>query len=390
MSSDFQSHLESVDATTLAPFVRQALRNDAAETISWKSKALSGGYASETVGGYGTYRFEGTAHVKEETLSWSLVLKVLGKTPQVGSDNPHDWNYWKREILAYQSGLLSDLPGQFSAPCCFGVVEYPNDEFWIWLEDITDIIGEAWPLEQYGIAARHLGQFNGLYLLERPLPEYSWLTEGRVKNWLDIGEPTLRNLRSIVQNAPKQPWLSNLEINRILALWADRKRLVAALELLPRTFCHHDAFRRNLFAQKTADGLDQTVAVDWQIVGTGALGEEITPLIGVSLQFMNVEMQHAKELENTVFKGYLDGLRDVGCQIDERLVRFGYTASAALMLGVAGTALWLDLIWDDKERTSAEKSIGYPIESILDTFAALQQYLLDLGEEAQQLVAYVK
>jgi hypothetical protein len=390
MTNDFQLHLESVDDKILVPLVRQVLRNDAAEIISWNSKALSGGYASETVGGYGTYLFEGTARANEETVSWSLVLKVLGKTPEAGSDNPQDWNYWKREILAYQSSLLADLPRQFSAPRCFGVVEYPNDEFWIWLEGITDVVGKDWPLKQYGIAARHLGQFNGFYLLGHPLPNYSWLTEGRVKNWLDIGEPTLRDLRSIVHNAPKQPWLSNTEINRILALWADRNRLVAALEQLPRTFCHHDAFRRNLFAQKTADGLDQTVAVDWQIVGTGALGEEITPLIAVSLQFMDVEMRHAQELEDIVFKGYLAGLGDVGCRIDERLVRFGYTASAALMLGVAGSALWLPIIWDDKERSSAERVIGYPIESILDTFADLQKYLLELGEEAQRLVDYVQ
>jgi hypothetical protein len=165
---------------------------------------------------------------------------------------------------------------------------------------------------------------------------------------------------------------------------------MAALAHLPRTFCHHDAFRRNLFAQKSAAGLEHTVAIDWQIVGTGAVGEEITPLIAVSLQFMNVEMQHAKALEDIVFAGYLDGLRDTGCQVDERMVRFCYTASASLMLGVAGAVLWLPGFLDDKLRARTEEVIGHPIEAILDTFAGLQQYLLNLGEEAQQLVAHVK
>ena len=390
MTSDFQRRLEAVDDADLTPLVRQALRNNSAEIVSWHNKALSGGYASETVGGYGTYRFEGTARVNGEIISWSLILKALGKTPDAGSDNLYDWNYWKREVLAYQSGLLADLPGQLSAPRCFGVNEYPNDEFWIWLESITDIIGEVWPLEQYGITARHLGQFNGEYILGRPLPEYPWLTKGRVKNWLDIGEPVLRNLRATLQSTSEPHWLSETDTNRILSLWADRTKLVAALERLPHTFCHHDAFRRNLFARKSSDGLEQTVAIDWQIVGTGALGEEITPLIAVSLQFMNVDIQQAKELEEIVFAGYLDGLRDVGCQVDERLVKFGYAASAALMLGVAGVGLWLPPILDTEKRAIAEKIIGQPLESILDTFAALQRYLLNLGEEAQQLIAYVK
>jgi len=29
-----------------------------------------------------------------------------------------------------------------------------------------------WPLERYGLAARHLGQFNGRYLTGTPLPQH--------------------------------------------------------------------------------------------------------------------------------------------------------------------------------------------------------------------------
>jgi hypothetical protein len=53
------------------------------------------------------------------------------------------------------------------------------------------------------------------------------------------------------------------------------------------------------------------------------------------------------------------------------------------MAGVAGAALWLPDFLDDKLRASAEKILGHPMEAILDTFAGAQQYLLDLGEEAQ-------
>jgi hypothetical protein len=390
MSADFQRRVEAVDNHTLTPLVRQLLRDDRAEIVSWNKRAVSGGTSSEVVGGYGAYYFEGTARSDEEVVPWLLILKVLGKAPEAGSEDPHDWNYWKREILVYQSDLLADLSGHFSAPRCFGVIEYPDQEYWIWLEGITDAIGELWPLEQYGIAARHLGQFNAAYLLGRPLPTYSWLTEGRVNNWLAAGEAVLRDLDSIVQNAQKSHWLTARDVYRILNLWADRQRLTTALARLPRTFCHHDAFRRNLFTQKDAAALEHTVAIDWQVAGIGAVGEEIAPLISVSLQFMHVEMKHAKDLEEVVFAGYVEGLRDAGCQVDARLVRFGYAASASLFLGVGGVGLWLPVFSDEKWHGIAEKIIGHPVEAILETFAGLQQYLLDLGEEAQQLVDYTK
>jgi hypothetical protein len=49
-----------------------------------------------------------------------------------------------------------------------------------------------------------------------------------------------------------------------------------------------------LFAQKSAAGLEHTVAIDWQMVGAGAVGEEITPLIVISLKFMNVKSNTRK------------------------------------------------------------------------------------------------
>ena len=51
---------------------------------------------------------------------------------------------------------------------------------WIWLEEVADTVGAPWPLARYGLAARHLGGFNGAYLVGRPVPAYPWLS----RNWL--------------------------------------------------------------------------------------------------------------------------------------------------------------------------------------------------------------
>lgn len=66
---------------------------------------------------------------------------------------------------------------------------------------------------------------------------------------------------------------------RLLRLWIDRTLLFDALEHLPQTFCHHDAFRRNLLTSTH----DRTVAVNGEFAGMGAVGEELGPLVGCSL-----------------------------------------------------------------------------------------------------------
>ena len=92
-------------------------------------------------------------------MEWSLILKVL--YPPADRGQPTDFDYWRREAHAFESGLLNGLSGGLMAPRCFGVVDQPDEACWIWMEDVRDCFGASWPLEHYGVAARHLGQFNG-------------------------------------------------------------------------------------------------------------------------------------------------------------------------------------------------------------------------------------
>jgi hypothetical protein len=100
----------------------------------------------------------GRGQDQAEAAEWSLILKVLHPPEDRGQSS--DWGYWRREADAFQSGLVDDLPGGQSAPRCFGVIEHGDETCWIWMEDLQDDIGPKWPLEHYGVAARHLGQFR--------------------------------------------------------------------------------------------------------------------------------------------------------------------------------------------------------------------------------------
>ena len=381
--SDLAAGAHLTDKATLTPIVRKLLANDAAVVVAATAQAIAGGYAAETVGGRGVYRVAGSALVYGQIVDWSVVLKILGEAPGVGSHDVTAWNYWKREVLVYQSGLLSTLEGQFSAPRCIAVVDYPGNQYWVWLEDIADQTA-IWSIDDYNCAARHLGQFNGNYLVGRPLPNYPWLSKGRVRSWLEDAKPILDNLRPFLREAKRPHWLTEPQIERVLALWANRELLTGALDRLPRTFCHHDAFRRNLFAGSRKTGTSGTIAIDWQIAGTGAVAEDIVPLVGITLQFMNLEPAKLKDLEDAVLAGYIAGLQDAGWRGDERIVRFGYAAAAALFIGVATIGCWPSVA-HESWYLATERAIGYPIDAIIANFGEMQDHFLDLGDQALEL-----
>jgi hypothetical protein len=380
MIDEFEKRLKVVDQATLTPLVRRALENESVEVMDWHDQPLEGGFGES----YGIYRFQGKAQSPDETLAWSLILKATG--PAIGSQEPSAWNYWKREVLVYQSGLLDDLPGDLVAPRCFGVVEYPGQEFWLWLEDIAETGDGVWPLERYGLAARHLGQFNGAYLAGRPLPEEPWLSPGQFRQRLAMAEAGVLELPRLSQHPLFEGLLPGDSVERILRLWAARERFLAVLDRLPRSLCHHDAFRRNLIAWRGQDGREQTVALDWAMAGTGVIGEEITQLFAASLRFVAVDLARIPDLDAIIFAGYLDGLRDAGWQGDNRLARFGYAATAALS-SIADQAIK----WPRIARRVAALPAGAEPPRLLDAGGPAQAtakdlHLLSLGEEAYALI----
>lgn len=190
----------------------------------------------------------------------------------------------------------------------------------------------------------------------------------------------ISQLHKCLEYPAVQAWLFDESVERILKLWAERETYLNALDRLPRTLCHHDAFRRNLLVRRSANGLYQIVAIDWAKMGTGAIGEEIATFIAVSLRFMAVEMARVQEFETTAFEAYLSGLSDAGWRGDPRLVRFGFAAVAAMLYGVATVIIPIIIMLEPNSIELIEQTLGYSFEAITQQLAQLQEYLLDLGE----------
>jgi len=373
------ARVNAIDKAALTPLVRGALNSPTVEVTSWDSEQLHGGLGTGTA----VHRFTGNACDQDRGVAWSLILKELsleGGTVEVWAEEAN-----RGEVAAYQSGWLDDLPGGLTAPQCYGVTDHPDGTCWLWLEDVTDEIGKPWPLKHYSVVARHLGQFNGAYLVDRPMPSLPWLTSGGQRETFDQLAPVMLVLRDSLDHPLVNQLLPGDAGERLLRIWEERDLYLDALDRLPQTLCHGDAFHRNLFARKTATREDETVAVDWAYAGRRATGAELVPLIQAGVGFFEIELAQLQDLEATAFEGYLEGLRDAGWRGDRQQVRLGYTA-ASLHYFIGTTAMAVPMILDENLHGWFQQSFGHPVDEVLDHWSQGGEFIRSRIYEARELI----
>ena len=392
--------MSRIDTATLAPLVSQCLEDPDAEILDWSHRVLqqvTEPYPGPEVefdlddtlqkavddlcvmfeqrgsrggNGRGVYRISGRARSGTGIETWSLILKI-----QDGS---------KRELFVLRDRFIDDLPDHFRIPVCYRADEFDDGTYWLWLEDVSDDIGEVWPIERFGLAARHLAHFNGAYLTGRPLPDESWMVRKPSCRW-EATEDVIAELESVKAHpliARAYTPENRLGIQR---LYEDRHRFYEALSEVPNTLCHLDAQRSNLVAS-IEDGVDRTVAIDWGSMGIGRLGIEVAQLAVNFRSVRDVDLSHLQELNDLVYEEYLSGLREVGWDGDERQLRLGYITSMALHHGL--TDFWsirgavyppgyarMRLLWGDR-----------PVEENMDRRGELIAFLLGKSDEARALI----
>ena len=396
---DILTQLQALDRATVTRIVRDALRRDSATIDAWHAELLYAPGAVFNPSNGGVYRVAGTARDADTSVPWSLIVKVLRSPagmplpdgevfPPDLAEDPTLFNYWKREALAYTAGLLDDLPGGLATPRCFGSIERPGPSAWLWLEDVTQAADAVWPPARYGLAAHHLGAFNGAYLTTRQLPTAPWLSRHWLRSWVAVPITQLMAYledhgawdHPTIQAACPAPAPA-----RLRQLWRDREAFLAALERLPQALCHLDAFRSNLIARQNA-GREETVALDWAFVGPAAVGEELSALVVASLLRGAVPLADAVALEEAAFEGYLAGLREAGWTGNPRAVRLGYVASAPLRYGLVALMDLLRSVIDAGHAATLEREEGRPFQEIVAQRGALVAFLLDRVDEARELL----
>lgn len=372
--------VQDVDDVTLAPVLRSVLGPDAEFDGPWDGRPLHGGF-----GGQGLYRFGGVARIRDGVRPWSVVLKVC--PPEAEGGDPAAWNAPRRETLAYGSGFLDQLPGPLVAPGCLGLTDCPDGSAWLWLEEIIDECPGPWGIDRFVLAAHHLGRFNGAFLAAGTLPNHAWFSRNWLRRYIEAEGGAAAKIE-VAADAP--PLLRQCfpppATLRLRELWAERETFLTALDRLPQTICHHDAFRRNLFARRTAGGQEQTVAIDWAFAGIGAVGAELAPLVLGSLGFFEVRDCAPRELAEATLAGYVTGLREAGWDGDERLARLGFLATAALLYSVGTAGLTLGIVGDPAQYPAFEQAMGRTMAEAVAAWVELSTFEIELAEEARRLL----
>jgi hypothetical protein len=326
----------AVDEAALILPVRQLLRSSTATILDWQQTNLGVGFGNPV--SLGVYRFSGTASDEGVVVPWSLILKVAQSPANVGfvdfgegPDQSH-WNYWQRELLLFQSGLLENLPGGVAAPGFYGGLQLPGNIIWLWLEDVSTV-GPAWTSDRYVLAAYHLGCFNGAYITDRPLPHEAWLSQHAARQFAALSRRMLPLLEV------RLPGIQDHPVARFIR---DSDSVLDALEGIPHTFCHFDAGGYNLMTRSTGTGAEETVAIDWALAGTGPVGAELSQLIVTEHDTRNFVLPAN---EAALIESYLSGLCDAGWRTQYDVVLLGYAAFMVFRLG----AFFLTLLYQDLE-----------------------------------------
>jgi hypothetical protein len=323
---------------------------------------------------------------RHEVVPWSSVVKIIRQT---AVDERGETASSTREILAYRSGLLIDLPGPLRAP---RVLEIDEDDgaVWLWLEDLKDIYARRWPLEQFGLAARHLGLFNGAYLVSRAVPMDPWLNYWLSRHQAELHtglerSPTYWELQQLVRHPLVQRLLGATIATRTAQLVQDQAQFVDALSQLPQTLCHHESSLANLFAVRRSDGQIETVAVDWEQVGPASTGADISTLVFGTMRRCEFDADRATELDEAVFSGYVAGLRAAGWDGDVQQVRLGYTAAIALRWSFLASALG-ELLEGAPQVQHPSQGWRVTPDAAVRQWVRLIGFTLDRADEARRLV----
>ncbi|HEU4327922.1 MAG TPA: phosphotransferase [Roseiflexaceae bacterium] len=354
------AELLTLDRAQLERFAQQTLGPDAV-LVDWQLAPIR--YADVGAGSRALYRVGATVRTGAKVRPWSLILKI-SRLGGPNSDTPSEGSYWRREALLYRSGLLGQLSGGLTAPACYAVEERPDGALWLWLEDVAEPPdAPAWTVERYGLAARHvgvLGAFAGA-----ALPDLPWLNRG----W----SRALTQLEYAALVAPMRE--RPAEFVPILRLWEERETLLERLERAPQCLCHHDLWRQNMFDRRPDA---QTVLIDWEQSGTGALGEDAGNLLAVCLLNLDIPAAQAPALRDAISEGYQAGLRAAGWRGDGGAVQNALLTAAALrgVFLMAGWALAIARDASGRFAAQTEQQWGRPVAEVLAQWQAAGAFLL--------------
>jgi hypothetical protein len=284
----------------------------------------------------------------------SAILKVARLPAGTGrptafrtSDEPTHWNYWRRESLAYESGLAATAYGGagITAPAVLATATRPDGGTELWLADVSGTGGFDWPPRRLARFAHELGAAQAGWAGR--VPDTAWLSRRWLAQYVAEAPSWVGPIDDAHWDHPSlAPWPAQVR-GQLRRLWAGRERMVAAAEAAERTLCHLDVWPANLI-----DDAGTSVLLDWSFAGEGALGEDVANLILDSFTDGLMDVGLLPEVAETAADGYLSGLRNAGWAGPGDQVRRAIAASGAAKYSWFGPAMAIRAVRGDLGKSS--------------------------------------
>jgi hypothetical protein len=295
----------------------------------------------------------------------------------VAGEDPSHRNYWKREWLAFDSGLLDGLPGELTAPQTLLTTQPATTECHIWMEEAPGRSGVALTDADFAAISHAVGTTQGAYAAGVvAMPRDEWLSREWLRGWVDACARLIPAVAddTVWRNdvlAPMRPLRAP-----VVALWEQREALFAILDTAPATVVHCDFWPTNLFVSG-----DRVTAIDWSQIGIGRVAQDLDQ---VTLDTVWMQVRPGGDLdllERTALWSYQSGLRQVGLDVDAEQLRHWYAAAAALhyswMLGGHASRAF-----DDADVERAEQRWDRSFADITADRARVLERSVALGEWA--------
>jgi len=226
----------------------------------------------------------------------SLVAKAFPSASAAGLA----WEDPRREVLAYEAGMVDALGPELGAARCTDVVWRGDGSTVLFLEDVGPATIQPWSVGRLAEVARRLGRAQGRWTVH-PLPGQTWLNHCAISQFIGARgdeEFLLRRGHPLVPAGP-------VAMTRML--WQEPAGLLSAIGQLPQTLCHFDCHPGNLLP--TGSGI---VLVDWECVGIGRIGEDPANLVGTAVLDLHLSSALLSSLYRTAVEQYHVGLVEGG------------------------------------------------------------------------------
>jgi hypothetical protein len=103
------------------------------------------------------------------------------------------------------------------------------------MEDLTAADQRPWSPSHFATYARHLGEFNGRFLVDGDQPADWWLSRGWLRGWTERSEPMITQLPSLADHPVVAEIFAPSTIGLLLQVWEHRREVYEAIDRTFRT-----------------------------------------------------------------------------------------------------------------------------------------------------------